>query len=141
MHSSVKICFTIYFSFNQMIAMHCRRHSYLGSATLHKLQQRHLCRSILHRNTIRCKVYIRFSSFKCAGSISLPKVGIQYFFGKRKWFANRFAGSFNAATEMGVHFFDHVNVEGHSVNLNPAGWQAGYTITQFDICFQVLLKK
>ena len=52
------------FRLDQVIAVNGRRYSNLGTTGLHKLQQGHLCGSILHRYAIRLKIYIGGSSFK-----------------------------------------------------------------------------
>jgi hypothetical protein len=44
-----------------VITVYTRRHRRTPQPTTHKLQQRHLCRSILHSHSIRLKLQIRLS--------------------------------------------------------------------------------
>ena len=58
-HFEVFFCTCL--SLDEMITMHGTGHGHLVPARLHELQQRHLCRSILHRYPVGMKVYIIFS--------------------------------------------------------------------------------
>jgi hypothetical protein len=44
-----------------VVTVNARRHRRAPQSTAHKLQQRHLCRSILHSHSIRLKLKIRLA--------------------------------------------------------------------------------
>ena len=63
--STLQIIHRTDFGLYQVIAMDRGRNGNRCSAGRHELQKCHLCRSILHRNTIRGKINITFSPFPC----------------------------------------------------------------------------
>ena len=96
-----------------MVAVHGARHRHLGLASLHKLQQRHLCRGILHRNAVRTEVNIRLTALKFGHMCSIKQVGVQNLLSQCKRVVQHLAGSLHTARKIAVHLLYHLNIESH----------------------------
>ena len=101
------------FRLNQVIAVNSRRHSNLRATGLHELQQGHLCGSILHRHSIRLKIYIGGSSFKSLISSPFSQVCVKNFFSQCKRFAHHLSSRCNATWCLCIYLFDHFDIKSH----------------------------
>ena len=85
---------------------------------IHKLQQCHLCRCILHRNTIGTEVDIvcppLVGLFQGKGrAFCIEQVGIQDLFGERQRPAGYFAGCRNAFSKCSIYGTNQIEIKQH----------------------------
>ena len=80
--SGRQIFFHSFICLNQMVAMYSGRHCRYRFPGIHKLQQCHLCRSILHGYPVGTEIDILFSPTKRSHHVLVVQMGIQYFLGQ-----------------------------------------------------------
>jgi hypothetical protein len=91
------------------------RHGNFFAAGGVKLKECHLCGGVLHGNPVWCKINVGFAPLKICDSNTLPKVGIKYFLGKRKWTTQCSSGSIHFGGHFTVGLLNEVKIEYHVI--------------------------
>ena len=100
----------------QVVAMHGCRHGHLRLACVHKLQQRHLRRGVLHGHAVGAEVDIFFTSFIWPQLCGIEKVGHEHFLriGERPL---EHCSRLRHAVGIGsIEASDHFNVKNHLIH-------------------------
>ena len=98
---------------NQVVAVHRRRNGRTVAAGVHKLQQRHLRRGILHRHAIRTEIHVIDPSAERFRIRRIVQVRIEDFLRQRQRRSFHFPGLLHPGGERAVNFPNQLNVKYH----------------------------
>jgi hypothetical protein len=105
---------------DQVVTVNRRRHECLRTSRLHELEQRHLRRRILHRNTIRREVHVVHAARVLLACAAFPQVPIQDLLRQCQRAAHHLARRRDALGVAGVDLLNHVNIECHCRSLSSS---------------------
>jgi hypothetical protein len=103
---------------DQVIAMHAGRHGTPALAGIHKLQQRHLCRSVLHGHTVGTEVYVVGTSLERLQVGRVEQVGIKHLLGVGERAAQYLTGCGYFGGVRSIKMLQHVNIQYHFIHHN-----------------------